>query len=82
MIPGLYIAGAENGSLSSSPYYDVGVTCNGLSPASGHLAGSEALRAYGEALTPEAAAASWRSGTDTVRFVFFQQLAAAAEQAA
>ena len=81
VIPELYIAGTANGSLYSGPYYDVGGTCNGLFLTSGHLAGSEALRAHGESLTPEAAAASWRSGTDTVRFVFFQQLAAAAEQA-
>jgi fumarate reductase flavoprotein subunit len=41
VIPGLYIAGVENGSLYSSPYYDVGGTCNGLSLASGRLAGME-----------------------------------------
>ena len=45
VIPGLYIAGVENGSLYSSPYYDVGGTCNGLSLASGRLAGME-MAAY------------------------------------
>ena len=44
VIPGLYIAGTENGSLYSSPYYDVGGTCNGLSLASGRLAGMEMVK--------------------------------------
>ena len=39
------------------------------------------LRAYGEALSPETSAAGWREGADTIGLVFFQQLAAAAEQA-
>lgn len=38
-IPGLYVVGVENGSLFSSPYYDVGGTCNGLSLSSGRVAG-------------------------------------------
>ena len=41
VIEGLYIAGVENGSLYSSPYYDVGGTCSGLALASGRLAGQE-----------------------------------------
>lgn len=39
VIDGLYIAGVENGSLYSRPYYDVGGTCSGLSYSSGRLAG-------------------------------------------
>ena len=39
------------------------------------------LRAYGEALSPETSAAGEREGADTIGLVFFQQLAAAAEQA-
>ena len=41
VIEGLYLAGVENGSLYSSPYYDVGGTCSGLALASGRLAGQE-----------------------------------------
>ena len=48
VIPGLYIAGTENGSLYSSPYYDVGGTCNGLSLASGRLAGMEMVKYIAE----------------------------------
>lgn len=43
-IPGLYVAGVENGSLFSSPYYDVGGTCNGLSLSSGRVAGQDIVR--------------------------------------
>lgn len=39
VIEGLYIAGVENGSLYSRPYYDVGGTCSGLAYSSGRLAG-------------------------------------------
>lgn len=39
VIDGLYVAGVENGSLYSSPYYDVGGTCSGLALSSGRLAG-------------------------------------------
>lgn len=39
VIDGLYIAGVENGSLYSRPYYDVGGTCSGLAYSSGRLAG-------------------------------------------
>lgn len=45
VIEGLYIAGVENGSLYSSPYYDVGGTCSGLALASGRLAGQQ-MAAY------------------------------------
>lgn len=41
VINGLYIAGVENGSLYSRPYYDVGGTCSGLSYSSGRLAGQQ-----------------------------------------
>lgn len=37
-IPGLYVAGVENGSLFCSPYYAVGGSCSGLSQASGRVA--------------------------------------------
>ena len=37
----LYIAGVENGSLYSRPYYDVGGTCSGLAYSSGRLAGMQ-----------------------------------------
>lgn len=37
-IPGLYMAGVENGSLFCSPYYAVGGSCSGLSIASGRVA--------------------------------------------
>ena len=37
-IPGLYVAGVENGSLFCSPYYAVGGSCSGLSLASGRVA--------------------------------------------
>jgi fumarate reductase flavoprotein subunit len=42
VIPGLYIAGVENGSLYARPYYDVGGTCSGLAYSSGRLAGKQA----------------------------------------
>lgn len=42
VIPGLYIAGVENGSLYSRPYYNVGGTCSGLAYSSGRLAGQQA----------------------------------------
>ena len=45
VIDGLYIAGVENGSLYSRPYYDVGGTCSGLAYSSGRLAGME-MAAY------------------------------------
>ena len=48
VIPGLYIAGVENGSLYSSPYYDVGGTCSGLALASGRLAGMEMAKYIAE----------------------------------
>ena len=38
-IPGLYIAGGDNGSIYSAPYYDVGGTSSGMAFASGRLAG-------------------------------------------
>lgn len=41
VIDGLYIAGVENGSLYSRPYYDVGGTCSGLAYSSGRLAGMQ-----------------------------------------
>lgn len=37
-IPGLYVAGVENGSLFCTPYYDAGGSCSGLSMSSGRLA--------------------------------------------
>lgn len=37
-IPGLYVAGVENGSPFCSPYYAVGGSCSGLSQASGRVA--------------------------------------------
>lgn len=37
-IPGLYVAGVENGSLFCTPYYDCGGSCSGLSMASGRIA--------------------------------------------
>jgi len=37
-IDGLYVAGVENGSLFSTPYYDCGGSCSGLSMASGRIA--------------------------------------------
>lgn len=37
-IPGLYVAGVENGSLFCSPYYAVGGSCSGLSQSSGRVA--------------------------------------------
>ena len=48
-IPGLYIAGVENGSLYSRPYYSVGGTCSGLAYSSGRIAGGEAA-AYAAAM--------------------------------
>ena len=36
------------GNLYSSPYYDVGGTCNGLSLASGRLAGMEMAKYVAE----------------------------------
>ena len=58
----------------------------------GHATGTQLFRkgsanrttvlwAHGEALSPETAAAGGREGADAVGLVFFQQLAAAAEQA-
>lgn len=38
-IPGLYVAGGDNGSIYSAPYYDVGGTSSGMAFASGRLAG-------------------------------------------
>ncbi len=38
-IPGLYIAGGDNGSIYAAPYYDVGGTSSGMAFASGRLAG-------------------------------------------
>ena len=49
VIPGLYIAGVENGSLYGRPYYNVGGTCSGLAYSSGRLAGQQAA-AYVESL--------------------------------
>jgi fumarate reductase flavoprotein subunit len=43
VIPGLYIAGVENGSLYARPYYFIGGTCSGLAYSSGRLAGQEAV---------------------------------------
>mgnify|MGYP003377722733 FL=1 len=37
-IEGLYVGGVENGSLFSTPYYDCGGSCSGLSMSSGRLA--------------------------------------------
>lgn len=37
-IPGLYVAGVENGSLYCTPYYDCGGSCSGLAMASGRVA--------------------------------------------
>ncbi len=42
VIPGLFIAGVENGSLYSRPYYDVGGTCSALAYSSGRIAGQQA----------------------------------------
>ena len=42
VIPGLYIAGVENGSLYARPYYSIGGTCSGLAYSSGRLAGKNA----------------------------------------
>lgn len=42
VIPGLYIAGVENGSLYARPYYSVGGTCSGLAYSSGRIAGMNA----------------------------------------
>lgn len=41
VIDGLYIAGVENGSLYSRPYYEVGGSCGGLAASSGRLAGQQ-----------------------------------------
>lgn len=41
VIDGLYIAGVENGSLYSRPYYEVGGSCCGLALSSGRLAGQQ-----------------------------------------
>ena len=41
VIDGLYIAGVENGSLYSRPYYEVGGSCSGLALSSGRLAGQQ-----------------------------------------
>ena len=40
VIPGLYVAGLDAGSLYCSPYYDVGGTASGLAMDSGKLAGA------------------------------------------
>lgn len=37
-IPGLYVAGVENGSLFCTPYYNAGGSCSGLSMSSGRIA--------------------------------------------
>lgn len=37
-IEGLYVGGVENGSLFSTPYYDCGGSCSGLSMSSGRVA--------------------------------------------
>lgn len=37
-IDGLYVGGVENGSLFSTPYYDCGGSCSGLSMSSGRVA--------------------------------------------
>jgi fumarate reductase flavoprotein subunit len=42
IVPGLYIAGVENGSLYGRPYYDVGGTCSALAYSSGRIAGKQA----------------------------------------
>lgn len=44
-IPGLYVAGVENGSLFCTPYYDAGGSCSGLSMSSGRIAG-RSMAAY------------------------------------
>ena len=41
VVEGLYIAGVENGSLYSRPYYEVGGSCSGLALSSGRLAGQQ-----------------------------------------
>lgn len=41
VVGGLYIAGVENGSLYSRPYYEVGGSCSGLALSSGRLAGQQ-----------------------------------------
>ena len=41
VVEGLYIAGTENGSLYSRPYYEVGGSCSGLALSSGRLAGQQ-----------------------------------------
>ena len=38
LIDGLHVGGVENGSLFSTPYYDCGGSCSGLSMSSGRLA--------------------------------------------
>jgi fumarate reductase flavoprotein subunit len=43
VVPGLYIAGVENGSLYGRPYYAVGGTCSGLAYSSGRLAAQQAV---------------------------------------
>lgn len=48
IIDGLYIAGVENGSLYSRPYYEVGGSCSGLALSSGRLAGQQ-MAAYVQA---------------------------------
>ncbi len=42
VIPGLYVVGTDNGSLYSSPYYDVPGFCYGLCVDSGVIAGKSA----------------------------------------
>lgn len=43
VVPGLYIAGVENGALYGRPYYDVGGTCSALAYSSGRIAGEQAV---------------------------------------
>lgn len=43
-IPGLYVAGLDNGSVYNGPYFDVGGTCSGLAWATGILAAEEASK--------------------------------------
>ena len=45
VIDGLFIAGVENGSLYSRPYYEVGGSCSALALSSGRIAG-QAAAAY------------------------------------
>ena len=47
-IPGLYVAGSDNGSVYSGPYYDVGGTSSGLAIQTGWIAGQEAATFLGK----------------------------------